>query len=65
MQKWKRLALQSQRGLRDTQQLERQSQAAAHRAAAACKQLEQELSRLQHELRAKVGGYAAMKNTYA
>lgn len=57
--KWKRLALGSQRALREAQQAERQSQRAAHKAAAEAKVLEGQLAQLQHELRAKVRGEQA------
>jgi hypothetical protein len=54
VQKWKRLALQSQKGLRDAQQAERQSQRVAHKVAADTTQLQDRLAQLEHELRAKV-----------
>ncbi|GAB4819856.1 hypothetical protein N2152v2_006902 [Parachlorella kessleri] len=55
VQKWKRLALQSQKGLRDTQNAERQAQRAAHQVAADCTQLQDRVVQLEHELRAKDG----------
>ena len=54
VQKWKRLALQSQKGLRDTQHAERQAQRAAHQVAADYTQLQDRVVQLEHELRAKV-----------